>query len=200
MARAATNTCFRAPTPVFAQLVVGTQRHGVHAFLVPLRDEAGHARPGIRFGDSGHKLGLNGLDNGRIWFDRVRIPRENLLARFAQVSEDGTYVSQIPSSSRRFFAMLGTLVGGRIAVASGGLSAAKIALTIAVRYGVKRRQSVRRTGLRCRCSTTSPTSGGSFHSWLPATHLTLRCTIWHGSMARHRKAPTARKSKQRPPR
>ena len=125
---------------VFAQLVVGTQRHGVHAFLVPLRDEAGHARPGIRLGDSGHKLGLNGLDNGRIWFDRVRIPRENLLARFAQVSEDGTYVSQIPSSSRRFFAMLGTLVGGRIAVASGGLSAAKSALTIAVRYGVKRRQ------------------------------------------------------------
>ena len=49
-------------------------------------------------------------------------------------------MSQIPSSSWRFFAMLGTLVGGRIAVASAGLSAAKSALTIAVRYGAQRRQ------------------------------------------------------------
>ena len=125
---------------VFAQLVIGEQRHGVHAFLVLIRDEAGNATAGVRLADSGHKLGLNGVDNGRIWFDNVRIPRENLLARFARVSEDGTYWSPIPSSSRRFFTMLGTLVGGRIAVASGGLSAAKSALTIAVRYGTERRQ------------------------------------------------------------
>ena len=125
---------------VFAQLVIGKQSHGVHAFLVPIRDEEGNAKPGVRLDDSGHKLGLNGIDNGSIWFDNVRIPRENLLARFAQVAEDGTYSSPIPSSSRRFFTMLGTLVGGRIAVASGGLSAAKSALTIAVRYGARRRQ------------------------------------------------------------
>ena len=125
---------------VFAQLVIGEQRHGVHAFLVRIRDEAGNPMAGVRLADSGHKLGLNGVDNGRIWFDNVRIPRDNMLARFARVSEDGTYSSPIPSSSRRFFTMLGTLVGGRIAVASGGLSAAKSALTIAVRYGAERRQ------------------------------------------------------------
>ena len=125
---------------VFAQLWLAGQGHGVHAFLVPLRDEAGRALPGVRLGDSGHKLGLNGVDNGRIWFDSVRIPRDHLLSRFAQVSEEGTYTSPIPSSSRRFFTMLGTLVGGRIAVAAGGLSAAKSALTIAVRYGDRRRQ------------------------------------------------------------
>ena len=125
---------------VFAQLVVGEQSRGVHAFLARIRDEAGQTLPGVRLGDSGHKLGLNGVDNGRIWFDSLRIPRENLLARFGQVSEDGTYSSPIPSSSRRFFTMLGTLVGGRIAVASGGLSATKSALTIAVRYGAQRPQ------------------------------------------------------------
>ena len=125
---------------VFAQLVIGEQSHGVHAFLVQIRDEEGNTMPNIRISDSGHKLGLNGVDNGRIWFDNVRIPRKNLLARFAQVAEDGTYSSPIPSSSRRFFTMLGTLVGGRIAVASAGLSAAKSGLTIAVRYGAKRRQ------------------------------------------------------------
>ncbi len=125
---------------VFAQLVLDGQSHGVHAFLVPLRDAKGDVLPGVRIGDSGYKLGLNGIDNGRIWFDRVRIPRENLLDRFAQVSRDGTYTSPIPSSSKRFFTMLGTLVGGRIAVASAGVSAAKSALTIAVRYGARRRQ------------------------------------------------------------
>jgi acyl-CoA oxidase len=125
---------------VFAQLVIGEQRHGVHAFLVTIRDEAGEPSPNVRLGDSGHKLGLNGVDNGRIWFDDLRIPRESLLTRFAQVAPDGTYASPIPSSSRRFFTMLGTLVGGRIGVASGGLSATKSALTIAVRYGASRRQ------------------------------------------------------------
>ncbi|MDX1438765.1 MAG: acyl-CoA dehydrogenase, partial [Rubricoccaceae bacterium] len=125
---------------VFAQLVIDDQQHGVHAFLVPIRDDEGNTMPNVRIGDSGHKLGLNGIDNGRIWFDDARIPRENLLGRFAQVAEDGTYTSPIPSSSRRFFTMLGTLVGGRIGVGSAGLSAAKSALTIAVRYGAKRRQ------------------------------------------------------------
>src|SRR5205823_13023372 len=36
--------------------------------------------------------------------------------------------------------MLGTLVSGRISVAGAGLSACKLALTIAVRYGLSRRQ------------------------------------------------------------
>ncbi|HIE93200.1 MAG TPA: acyl-CoA oxidase, partial [Acidobacteria bacterium] len=83
---------------VFAQLVIGEQSHGVHAFLVAIRDGGGEPIPGVRIGDSGHKLGLNGVDNGRIWFDHLRIPRENLLTRFAQVSADGTYASPIPSS------------------------------------------------------------------------------------------------------
>lgn len=125
---------------VFAQLVIDEQSHGVHAFLVPIRDAEHNTMPNIRIGDNGHKLGLNGVDNGRIWFDNVRTPRENLLARFAQVSEEGEYVSPIPSSSRRFFTMLGTLVGGRIGVGLAGLSASKSALAIAVRYGARRRQ------------------------------------------------------------
>ncbi len=125
---------------VFAQLTIDGDGYGVHAFLVPLRDEAGEILPGIRIEDSGYKMGLNGVDNGRIWFDQVRIPRTNLLNRFAQVSEDGTYTSPIASEGKRFFVMLGTLVGGRIAVGNASNSAAKAGLTIAVRYGARRRQ------------------------------------------------------------
>jgi acyl-CoA oxidase len=116
------------------------QTHGVHALLVPIRDENGAVAKGVRIEDNGRKMGLNGVDNGRLWFDGVRVPRENLLDRFAQVSADGTYSSEIPSSGKRFFTMLSTLVGGRISVAAAGLSATKSALTIAVRYGARRRQ------------------------------------------------------------
>ncbi len=125
---------------VFAQLEVGSERHGVHAFIVPIRDEAGATLPGIRIGDVGHKLGLNGVDNGRLWFDHVTIPRDSLLGRYASVSAEGKYSSPIESPSRRFFTMLGTLVGGRIAVATSGMSAAKLGLAIAIRYASARRQ------------------------------------------------------------
>ncbi len=125
---------------VFAQLVIDGEGYGVHAFVVPLRSASGEVLPGIRIGDSGHKMGLNGVDNGRLWFDQVRIPRENLLNRFADVDASGAYTSPIPSASKRFFVMLGTLVGGRIAVGSASNSAAKAGLSIAVRYAEKRRQ------------------------------------------------------------
>ena len=125
---------------VFAQLVIGGEGYGVHAFLVPLRGDDGAVLPNLRIEDSGHKMGLNGVDNGRIWFDGTRIPRTNLLDRFAQVSAEGVYTSPIASEGKRFFTMLGTLVGGRIAIGSAANSAAKAGLTIAVRYGARRRQ------------------------------------------------------------
>ena len=125
---------------VFAQLEVGGEQHGVHALVVPLRDEQGSALPGVRLEDCGIKEGLNGVDNGRISFERVRVPRDNLLDRFGQVDEEGRYSSPIPSSGRRFFTMLGTLVAGRISIAAASVSVAKSALTIAVRYGGRRRQ------------------------------------------------------------
>ncbi len=125
---------------VFAQLHTDGEQHGVHAFLVPIRRENGSPMPRVRIDDCGEKMGLNGVDNGRLWFDQVRIPRENMLDRFASVAPDGTYESPIPSAGKRFFTMLSTLIGGRISVARAGVSAAKSGLTIAVRYGNRRRQ------------------------------------------------------------
>ena len=125
---------------VFAQLITDGVSHGVHAFLVPIRNADGSACAGVTIGDTGLKEGLNGVDNGRIWFDRVRVPRTHLLNRFADVSVDGVYSSPIESDSKRFFTMIGTLVGGRITIGLSALSAAKSALTIAVRYGNRRTQ------------------------------------------------------------
>ncbi|MGC4112807.1 MAG: acyl-CoA dehydrogenase [Nocardioides sp.] len=124
---------------VFAQLEVGGEGHGVHAFVVPIRAD-GELLPGVRAEDDGLKMGLNGVDNGRLWFDGVRVPRENLLDRFAEVTADGQYRSPIDNPDKRFFTMLGTLVQGRVCVSGAGINAAKVALTLAVRYGVRRRQ------------------------------------------------------------
>lgn len=124
---------------VFAQLEVAGEQHGVHALVVPIRVD-GEPAPGVRIGDCGTKLGLNGVDNGRLWFDRVRVPRSHLLDRFASVSADGVYSSPIESQGRRFFTMLGTLVQGRVSVGGAGINAAKVALTVAIRYADRRRQ------------------------------------------------------------
>ena len=125
---------------VFAQMRTRDENHGVHAFVVPIRDDAGHPLPGVRLEDNGEKLGLNGVDNGRIWFDHMRVPRAEMLDRFAQVAADGSYTSSIKNPAARFFTTLGTLVAGRISVGHSAVSIAKCGLAIAIRYGARRRQ------------------------------------------------------------
>ncbi|HEU4947702.1 MAG TPA: acyl-CoA dehydrogenase [Kribbella sp.] len=125
---------------VFAQLRVGGETRGVHCLLVPIRDEEGRVMPGVTISDCGPKLGLNGVDNGRLAFDRVRVPREALLDRYAQVDAEGSYTSEIENPDRRFFTMLGTLVQGRVSVGGAAINAAKVALAIAIRYAEQRRQ------------------------------------------------------------
>lgn len=125
---------------VFAQLVTKGVNHGVHAFYVPIRGTKGGFLKGIGGEDDGLKGGLNGIDNGRLHFTNVRVPRENLLNRYGSVAEDGTYSSPIASPGRRFFTMLGTLVQGRVSLDGAATSAAAMALTIAITYGNQRRQ------------------------------------------------------------
>lgn len=125
---------------VFAQLITNGVNHGVHALYVPVRDASGGFLPGVTGQDDGYKGGLNGVDNGRLAFDSVRVPRENLLNRYGDVAEDGTYTSPIESPGRRFFTMLGTLVQGRVSLAGSAALASALGLTIAVTYGNQRRQ------------------------------------------------------------
>lgn len=125
---------------VFAQLITNGVNHGVHCFYVPLRGEDGVDLPGIGREDDGLKGGLNGIDNGRLSFDHVRIPRTNLLNRYGDVAPDGTYSSAIDSPGRRFFTMLGTLVQGRVSLDGAASWASALGLKIAITYATQRRQ------------------------------------------------------------
>ncbi len=129
---------------VFAQLLTNEDgeevNHGVHCLVVPIRDDEGNDLPGVTTSDCQYKGGLPGVDNGRIQFDHVRVPRENLLNKYADVAEDGTYSSPIENPNRRFFTMLGTLIRGRVTVGGSAGAAARVALDIATRYALERRQ------------------------------------------------------------
>lgn len=125
---------------VFAQLITGGVNYGVHCFFVPLRDDEGEFLPGVGGEDDGVKGGLNGIDNGRLHFDHVRVPRENLLNRYGDVAADGSYSSDISSPGRRFFTMLGALVQGRVSLDGAATTGTALALYIALTYANQRRQ------------------------------------------------------------
>lgn len=125
-------------TIAFSQLHINGSNQGVHAFIVQIRDSDGNICPNIRIADCGHKTGLNGVDNGRIWFDNVRIPRENLLNSVADVSPSGEYLSAIKNADQRFAAFLAPLTSGRVTICVSAVYISKISLAIAIRYALTR--------------------------------------------------------------
>lgn len=127
---------------VFCQLYTPgvEESHGVHCIVARIREDDGSAIPGVRLGDHGYKGGLKGVDNGTLSFENYRVPRENLLNRFADVDAEGNYSSPIENPNRRFFTMLGALVRGRVTVGAAAGAAARTALGIGVNYANIRRQ------------------------------------------------------------
>ena len=62
---------------------------------------------GLLVGDMGEKLGLNGVDNGFMMFDKYRVPREALLDATGGIDQLGNYVTPYKDPSKRFGASLG---------------------------------------------------------------------------------------------
>eukprot|EP00887_Chlorella_sp_A99_P007225 scaffold2.g7225.t1 len=125
---------------VFAQLTVNGRHEGPHVFVVHLRDAAGRCLEGVRCSDNGPKMGLNGVDNGQIWFENVRVPRDALLDRYAQVDAAGNYHSPIANPVQRFGVMVSGLTTGRMLVSQAAIDLSKIGLTVAIRYSAQRPQ------------------------------------------------------------
>ncbi|KAG7200556.1 hypothetical protein KM043_001117 [Ampulex compressa] len=122
---------------VVAQLYTNGKSRGIHPFIVQLRDEETHEpMPGIKIGEIGTKLGMNGTNNGFLGFESVRIPRENMLMKNSQVLEDGTYV-KAPSDKLTY----GTMMFVRVVLVRDIASYLSKAVTIAIRYSAVRRQS-----------------------------------------------------------
>ena len=105
--------------------------------MVQLRDESTHRPlPGIVVGEIGPKMGLKAADNGFLQLNQVRIPRDNMLMKNAQVEADGTFIE--PKSDKLTY---GTMVFVRVVVIDMVAFNVARAATIAVRYSCVRRQS-----------------------------------------------------------
>lgn len=127
---------------VVAQLHTQGVCHGIHPFIVQLRDEETHKpMPGIKIGEIGTKLGMNATNNGYLGFDNVRIPREQMLMKNAQVLEDGTYVKS-PSDKLTY----GTMMFVRVVILQDMAGYMSKAATISIRYSAVRRQSELKPG------------------------------------------------------
>ncbi|XP_078699304.1 peroxisomal acyl-coenzyme A oxidase 1-like [Branchiostoma floridae x Branchiostoma belcheri] len=127
---------------VMAQLYTQGKCYGPHNFMVQIRSLEDHRPcPGVTLGDIGPKMEGNANDNGFARFDHVRIPRENMLMKFARVEPDGTYVQ--PASSKLAYSNMVYLRGTFVMAAAQALASAS---TIAVRYSCVRRQSEMKPG------------------------------------------------------
>ncbi|XP_022652853.1 peroxisomal acyl-coenzyme A oxidase 1-like isoform X2 [Varroa destructor] len=122
---------------VMAKLYTKGEGHGIHPFMVQLRNlETHEPLPGINVGEIGPKMGLRSADNGFLKLDKVRIPRENMLMKNAQISPDGTYHK--PASDKLNY---GTMVFVRVLLLDMLAFNISRAVTIATRYSAVRRQS-----------------------------------------------------------
>lgn len=123
---------------VQAKLIIGGKDYGPHLFFVQLRSMDNHkVLPGITVGDIGPKSmgGYAATDNGFARFNHVRIPKTQMLSKFAQVTDDSQYV-QPPHAKLSYGGML--FIRANMVTGAGWLMAK--AATISIRYAIVRRQ------------------------------------------------------------
>ncbi|KAI9253672.1 acyl-CoA dehydrogenase/oxidase C-terminal [Helicostylum pulchrum] len=123
---------------VQAQLIINGKSHGPHLFIVPVRSPF-DLKPcrGITVGDIGPKAygGFATTDNGFALFDHVRIPRDNMLMKFAHVSKEGKYTPPVHMKLS-----YGSMVKLRVDIVTDAAWKLGKAVTIATRYCTVRRQ------------------------------------------------------------
>eukprot|EP00004_Rigifila_ramosa_P015767 TRINITY_DN3684_c0_g1_i1.p1 TRINITY_DN3684_c0_g1~~TRINITY_DN3684_c0_g1_i1.p1 ORF type:complete len:761 (+),score=159.03 TRINITY_DN3684_c0_g1_i1:10-2292(+) len=131
---------------LYAQLVIDGKEHGVHVFMLQVRDEDHRPLPGIELGDLGPKIGDAANDTAWMRLTDVRIPREHMLARWQEVTPEGKYVKNSKGTGKEHYSTMLQTRGGMLRIASGMLARA---VTIATRYSCVRAQGFKDT------STTS---------------------------------------------
>ncbi|XP_059045265.1 peroxisomal acyl-coenzyme A oxidase 3 [Achroia grisella] len=126
---------------LYAKLISKGKDHGLHTFLVPIRDpKTLKPYPGVIVGDIGEKIGLNGVDNGFVIFNNYHLPKEAALDKLGGVDDDGEYKTPIRDPSKRFGAAMGILSGGRVHITGIITTYLQKAIVIAVRYSCVRKQ------------------------------------------------------------
>ncbi len=91
------------------------QDHGVQPFLVQLRNrDTGQVTEGLELGDVGPMPGCIQNDNGFVRFNKVRIPRTDMLMEFCSMDRSGT-MTRLASPG----AVYGTMLSSRTFITLG---------------------------------------------------------------------------------
>ncbi|KAG3110423.1 hypothetical protein PI124_g8949 [Phytophthora idaei] len=127
---------------VHARLFLDGKDVGVQAFLVQIRSLKNHEpMAGVDVGDIGPKVGFQPIDNGYCAFHKVRIPRENMMMRYAKVLPDGTFVE--PQSDKLVYLTMVQIRAYLIRSLGQGMG---MATTITTRYSAARVQGRKAPG------------------------------------------------------
>jgi acyl-CoA oxidase len=105
---------------VVANLFVKGKACGPHGFLMDLRDSSGKLMDGVSMEDMGDKTIGNDLDNARINFSKIWLPKNALLDRFGGISDAGDYVQRQQGVSNADM-ILQRLYTGRTVIAGSTL-------------------------------------------------------------------------------
>lgn len=119
---------------VHARCIINGKDNGIQNFLVQIRDENHNPMPGVELGEIGPKWGWLTKDNGYLIMKNVRIPRKNMLRKYAKI-ENGTL-------SKRGNPKVGyaTMMTVRRLLSGHATKVYAQALTIAGKYSFARRQ------------------------------------------------------------
>lgn len=91
--------------------------------------------PGIKCGDIGPKMGYHSKNNGWCIFDNVRIPRSQMLMKYAKLDRDGAF--SMDGDTRALYSVMMHI--RMLMISHSGNYLLKSSL-IALRYSVIRRQ------------------------------------------------------------
>lgn len=126
---------------LMARLIIKGKDYGIHPFIIQLRDLNNHKTlPGVSLTHIGQKIGYQGMDNGSLHLTNVRIPRNQLLMRFCEVSRDGTYKT---TGSRKLLYSTLTFTRKQIIMSAGAHLSRSV--VVAIRYAAVRRQFAQTT-------------------------------------------------------
>lgn len=118
---------------VIADLIIKDRHYGPHGFLIDMEKYKG----GIVLTDMGKKTTGNDLDNARIKFDNILIPKSALLNRFADIKNDEYFQ---PTEQKMRLEVIGQrLLTGRLAISQASLVFAQKLFKQTKKYAFERK-------------------------------------------------------------
>lgn len=106
--------------------------------MIQIRDLETHkVLPGIEAGDIGPKLGFYQVDNGYMKFTHFKQPKDSLLMKYVNISDDGQFTTVGGKNSTKI--AFGSMLNTRISLISNMPYYLSRMATIATRYSFLRR-------------------------------------------------------------